>query len=144
MLNKVQIIGNVGQVEIRQSNGKKVASFSIATNENYKDKNGNKVTKVNWFRVAAFSDHYVELIEKYVKKGDRLFIEGSIQNSSYEKDGVTHYNTDIHLTGFNSQLILLTPKPKEDGDKMPEELPPEPAGDKEAEPWPGANDGIPF
>lgn len=68
MLNKVQIIGNVGQVEIRQSNGKKVASFSIATNENYKDKNGNKVTKVNWFRVAAFSDHYVELIEKYVKK----------------------------------------------------------------------------
>ena len=121
MLNKVQIIGNVGQIEIRKSNGKKVASFSIAANESYKDKDGKKIEKVNWFRVAAFSDHYVEVI---VKKGDRLFIEGSLQNSSYEKDGVTHYNTDIHLTGFNSQLIMLTPKPKEDGDKMPEELPP--------------------
>ena len=106
MGGKVQFIGNVGQVEIRQSNCRKVASFSIATNENYKDKNGNNVTKVNWFRVAAFSDHYVELIEKYVKKGDRLFIEGSLQTSSYEKDSVTHYITDINLTGFNSQLIL--------------------------------------
>ena len=124
MLNKVQIIGNVGQIEIRKSNGKKVASFSIAANESYKDKDGKKIEKVNWFRVAAFSDHYVEVIEKYVKKGDRLFIEGSLQNSSYEKDGVTHYNTDIHLTGFNSQLIMLTPKPKEDVDKLPEELPP--------------------
>lgn len=112
MLNQVSLIGNVGKVEITQSNGKEFINFTLAVNERpYTDKNGNEVNKTNWFRVAVFNEHLQKIVKEFVKKGDKLFVQGSLQNSQYtDKEGIVRYNTDIHLTAFDGRIEMLTPK----------------------------------
>lgn len=95
--NKVQLIGFIGQApEIKTlENGNKLAKFSIATNETYKDKEGKKVDNTQWHNVTAWGNT-ATLIEKYVTKGQELALEGKLQNRKYDdKNGVTHYVTDI-------------------------------------------------
>ena len=95
-LNKAMLIGNVGNdPEIRNlENGVMLATVNIATNESYTDKNGQKVDKTEWHRVV-FWRGLAQVIEKYVKKGDSIYVEGRIRNRSYEKDGITRYTTEI-------------------------------------------------
>ncbi len=95
-LNKVMLIGRLGKdPEVRAiPSGIKVASFSIATDESYKDKDGNKVEKTEWHNIVAWRG-LAEVIEKYVKKGDLIYIEGKLTTEKYEKDGVTKYATKI-------------------------------------------------
>ena len=103
-LNRVTLIGNLGQdPEITQSNGgMTIAKLSIATSDGIKDNDGN--VKTEWHRVVAFSKT-AEYIEKYVKKGSTVCVEGRIQYGKYEnKDGVTVYTTDIMC----SNLVNLT------------------------------------
>lgn len=95
-VNKVILIGNVGKdPEVRAlEGGRKVASFSLATTEAYKDKNGERVEKTEWHNIN-FWGPITEVIEKYVKKGSKLYIEGKLRTRSYEQDGVKKYATDI-------------------------------------------------
>ena len=90
-VNKVILLGRVGkEPEIRQVGDNKVANFSIATSEKFKDKAGNKVENTEWHNVV-FWGKQAELIEQYVHKGDELYIEGSIKTETYEKDGEKRY-----------------------------------------------------
>jgi single-strand DNA-binding protein len=96
-LNKVMLIGNVGaDPEIRTiPSGARVAQFSLATSRRWKDKSGQQQEKVEWHRINVW-DGLVDVVENYVKKGDRLYVEGSIEYRQYQdKDGVTKYATEI-------------------------------------------------
>lgn len=95
-VNKVILIGNVGKdPEVRaMDNGRKVANFPLATSETFKDRNGEKVERTEWHNIV-FWGPVAEVIEKYVKKGSKLFIEGKIRTRSYEQDGIKKYITEI-------------------------------------------------
>jgi single-strand DNA-binding protein len=96
-LNKVMLIGNVGtEPDIRTtSGGSKVAKFTLATNRTYNDRSGQKQEKTEWHRITAW-ERIAELIEQYVHKGDRLYVEGSIEYSQTEDEGgKPRYWTDI-------------------------------------------------
>ena len=103
--NKVQLIGNLGKDPeiITLENGSKLAKFSLATNENYKDKNGEKQSKTVWHNLIAWNKT-AELIEKYVTKGKEIAIEGKLSNKSYEdKEGQKRYLTEVIV----NELLLL-------------------------------------
>lgn len=108
-LNKVTLIGNLGKdPEVRAtSNGSRVASFSVATSRIWNDANGSKQEKTEWHRCVAWNSNFSKLadvVEKYVKKGDKVFVEGRIEYGQYQdKDGQTRYTTDIRVT----ELIML-------------------------------------
>ena len=97
MLNKVILIGNVGRdPEVRYfDNGVAKAQFSLATTETYKNKEGQRVDQTEWHNVVTWRKS-AEFVEKYVKKGDKMYVEGKIKTRSYDdKDGVKKYITEI-------------------------------------------------
>lgn len=96
-VNKVILVGNVGRdPEVRHlDKGVAVARFSLATTENYTSKTGEKVSNTEWHNVVAWRG-LAEVVEKYVKKGSQLYIEGRLRTTSYEKEGVKHYTTEIN------------------------------------------------
>lgn len=96
-VNKVILVGNVGNdPEVRyMPNGNAVANVSIATSETWKDKNtGDQQEKTEWHRVVFFN-RLAEIVEQYVKKGSKLYIEGRLQTRSWDQDGVKRYTTEI-------------------------------------------------
>ena len=104
-LNKAMLIGNVGQdPEIRTiPSGARVAQFSVATSRRWNDKSGQQQEKTEWHRIVAW-EKLVEIIERYVKKGDRIYVEGEIEYRQYQdKDGVTKYTTEIRAR----EVVLL-------------------------------------
>jgi len=113
-LNKVTLIGNVGKdPEIRAlSSGDRCANLSIATSESWKDKNtGEKREKTEWHRVVAFGDGLVRVIENYVHKGSKIYIQGALQTRKWtDNAGVEKFSTEIVLKPFNGELILLSGK----------------------------------
>lgn len=112
-VNKVILIGNIGQdPEIRtSSNGQEIATFSLATTESWKDKNtGEKKDKTEWHRIVIFSQGLVGIVKNYVKKGSKVYVEGSLHTRNYEKNGEKHYVTEIVLQNFNSTLQILDSK----------------------------------
>ena len=98
-LNKAMLIGNVGNdPEVRTiPSGGRVAQFSLATSRRWTDKNGQQQEKTEWHRIVCWDKPFnlVDIVEKYVKKGDRLYVEGEIEYRQYEKDGETKYITEI-------------------------------------------------
>ena len=110
-INKVILLGNVGGDPVIRStqDGKKIATFSLATSEKWKDKNSSEAReKTEWHRVVVFSDGLVGIIEKYIKKGTKLFVEGSLQTRKWTgNDGVEKYTTEIVLQGFNNKLEII-------------------------------------
>lgn len=121
-LNRVELIGNVGQdPEVRNLNsGNAVANLSIATSESWKDKQtGEKKERTEWHRVVVWNDGLVEVIEKYVKKGSKIYVEGQLQTRKWQdQDGNDRYSTEVVLTGFDAKLILLG-DPRGGGDRDP-------------------------
>ena len=108
-INKVILLGNVGGDPVIRStqDGKKIATFSLATSEKWKDKNGEKQEKIQWHNIVIFSEGLVNVIEKYIKKGTKLFVEGSLQTRKWTgNDGVEKYTTEIVLQGFNNKLEI--------------------------------------
>lgn len=95
-LNKVQLIGRVGNPpEVKTVGQSHVANFSLATNERWTDKQGQKQESTEWHRVVAWGKT-AELIGKYVQKGDPIYIEGKLKTEKWEdKDKVTHYTTKV-------------------------------------------------
>ena len=113
-LNKVMLIGNLGNdPEIRSmNNGGKVCTLSIATSESWKDKNtGEKREKTEWHRVVVFGDGLVRVCENYLKKGSKIFVEGSLQTRKWQdRDGNDKYTTEVVLQGFGGTLTMLDSK----------------------------------
>ena len=96
-LNKVLLIGRLGaDPEIKQMvNGKSVARLSLATSQSWKDKNtSEQQERTEWHRVVFFN-RLAEIVEQYVKKGSKLYIEGRLQTRSWEQDGIKRYTTEI-------------------------------------------------
>jgi len=112
-VNKVIIIGNVGQdPEIRQTqNGDAIANLSIATSESWKDKNtGERKEKTEWHKVSIFGKT-AEIVEKYVNKGSKLYIEGQLQTRKWtDKDGNERYTTEVVVQGYNGNMTMLDSK----------------------------------
>ena len=103
--NKVQLIGNLGNDPeiITLDSGKKLAKFSLATNEYYKDADGQKQTKTDWHNLVAWNKT-AELIENYVTKGKEIAVEGKLTTRSYEtKEGEKRYITEVVV---NEVLML--------------------------------------
>jgi len=103
--NKVQLIGNLGNDPeiITMENGNKLAKFSIATNESYKNSEGEKVTDTQWHNIVAWGK-MAEIAENYLAKGKEVMIEGKLMSRSYEtKDGEKRYITEIKC----NELLML-------------------------------------
>jgi len=106
--NKVQLIGNLGNDPeiITLDSGKKLAKFNMATNESYKNSQGEKITETQWHNLIAWNN-IAEITEKYVKKGQEIVIEGKLTSRSYEdKEGVKKYITEVVV----NELVLLGSK----------------------------------
>lgn len=110
-VNKVILVGNLGKdPEIRSfQNGGRVASFSIATSESWKDKSsGEKKEKTEWHRVSVFNEHIVGVVERYLKKGAKVYIEGQLETRKWtDKDGAEKYTTEVVLRPFRGELTML-------------------------------------
>jgi single-strand DNA-binding protein len=110
-VNKVILVGNVGQdPEVRQfQNGGQVCSFSIATSENWKDKNtGERREKTEWHRISVFNEGLIRVVQNYVKKGSKLYIEGQLETRKWQdQNGQDRYSTEVVLRGFGATLTML-------------------------------------
>ena len=110
-VNKVILIGNLGaDPEIRSfQNGGRVANLRIATSENWKDKNtGERREKTEWHSVAIFSDGLIGVVERYVKKGSKVYIEGKLQTRKWQdQSGNDRYSTEVVIQGMGGTLTML-------------------------------------
>lgn len=110
-VNKVILVGNVGNdPEVRTfGNGGKVANLSLATSESWRDRqSGEKREKTEWHRVAIFGEGLVGVVERYVKKGSKLYIEGKLQTRKWQdRDGNDKYTTEVVLQGPGSNMTML-------------------------------------
>ena len=113
-LNKVTLIGNLGRdPDVRfMPDGSKVASFSLATSDTWKDKTtGERKDKTEWHRITVFNERIVEILEKYVRKGTKLYIEGQLQTRKWtDQTGADRYTTEIVLGKFRGDMVILDPK----------------------------------
>ncbi len=110
-VNKVILVGNVGaDPEIRRTqDGRPIANLRIATSENWRDKNsGERREKTEWHTVVVFNEGLCKVVEQYIKKGAKLYIEGALQTRKWQdQSGNDRYSTEIVLQGFNSTLTML-------------------------------------
>lgn len=131
MLNKVILIGRVGKdPEFRNlDNNLTVVNFTIATSESFKNKQGEKITNTEWHNLQAWGS-LATIIEKYVKKGQLIYIEGKIKTDSWEKDNVKHYKTVISVNELKMLSGAPTEKPTENGgNTSKDDFAPEPTDD---------------
>lgn len=141
-LNKVQLIGHLGaDPELRYTEGNvPVVSFNVATNESYKDQNGNLVDRTEWHRIVAWRK-LAELLGEYLRKGSKVYLEGKLQTRQWDdKDGNKRYTTEVVV----SEFVFLDSKGSGGGERGASgpgtpPVPPEPAsgGGKE-------DDDLPF
>ncbi len=104
--NKVQLIGRLGQDPeiVNFDDGNKIAKFSLATDDSYKDKNGNKVERAYWHNIIVRGG-LVTVVENYISKGQEIAVEGKLTNRSWEdKEGKKHYTTEIVC----NELLMLS------------------------------------
>ncbi|MEL7545372.1 MAG: single-stranded DNA-binding protein [Pseudomonadota bacterium] len=110
-VNKVILVGNVGQdPEVRQfQNGGQVCNFSLATSESWKDKNtGERRDKTEWHRIAVFNEGLIRVIQSYVRKGSKLYIEGQLETRKWQdQSGADKYTTEVVLRGYGGTLTML-------------------------------------
>ena len=121
-LNQCNFIGRLGKDPEKRAmpNGDSVVNFSIACQDDYKDKQGNKVEQTEWVRVTAFRG-LADVIAQYCRKGSRVFVSGKMKTRKYEKDGQTHYATEI--MAFDMQLLGGGEEAK-GGERPPQTAPP--------------------
>ncbi len=110
-VNKVILVGNLGRdPEIRfMQSGQKLANISVATSETWKDKqSGERREKTEWHRVVIFDERLADIAEKYLKKGSKVYLEGSLQTRKWTgNDGVEKYTTEVVLQRFSGVLTML-------------------------------------
>lgn len=110
-VNKVILVGNLGaDPEIRRTqDGRPIANLRIATSESWRDKaTGERKEKTEWHRVVIFSEPLCKIVEQYLKKGAKVYIEGALQTRKWQdQSGADRYSTEVVLQGFNSVLTML-------------------------------------
>jgi len=110
-VNKVILVGNLGRdPEVRFSqNGGKIVNMSIATSESWKDKqSGERKEKTEWHRVVVFDERIADTCERYLKKGAKVYLEGSIQTRKWTgNDGIEKYTTEVVIPRFNGVMTML-------------------------------------
>ena len=110
-VNKVILLGNLGRdPEIRaMQSGNRMASFSIATSKRWKDKaTQEQKDKTSWHNIVVFGDGLVGIVEKYVKKGSKIYVEGELQTRKWQdQEGKDRYTTEVVVQGYNCNLTLL-------------------------------------
>ncbi|WP_342641635.1 single-stranded DNA-binding protein [Rhodoligotrophos ferricapiens] len=110
-VNKVILIGNLGKdPEIRHTkDGRPVASFSLATTENWRDRqSGERKERTEWHNIVIFSEGLCKVAEQYLKKGSKVYIEGQLQTRKWQdQNGNDRYTTEVVLQGFNATLTML-------------------------------------
>ena len=110
-VNKVILIGNLGKdPEIRRTQaGAPIANLTIATSENWRDKaTGERKEKTEWHNVVIFNEGLCKVVEQYLKKGAKVYVEGALQTRKWQdKEGRDRYTTEVVLQGFNSVLTML-------------------------------------
>jgi len=110
-VNKVILVGNLGKdPEIRRTqDGRPIANLRIATSETWKDRNsGERKEKTEWHSVVIFNENLCKVVEQYVKKGAKLYIEGQLQTRKWQdQQGNDRYSTEVVLQGFNGTLTML-------------------------------------
>lgn len=120
-VNKVILIGNVGaDPEIRRTqDGRPIANLRIATSESWRDRNsGERREKTEWHTVVVFNEGLCKVVEQYVKKGAKLYIEGQLQTRKWQdQNGNDRYSTEVVLQGFNSTLTMLDGRGEGGGDR---------------------------
>jgi single-strand DNA-binding protein len=110
-VNKVILIGNLGaDPEIRRTqDGRPIANLRVATSESWRDKaTGERKEKTEWHRVVIFNEPLCKVVEQYLKKGSKVYLEGALQTRKWQdQSGQDRYSTEVVLQGFNSQLTML-------------------------------------
>ncbi len=110
-VNKVILVGNLGRdPEIRfTQSGQKIANMSVATSETWRDKqSGERREKTEWHRVVVFDERLADIVEKYIKKGSKVYLEGSLQTRKWTgNDGIEKYTTEVVLQRFSGVLTML-------------------------------------
>jgi single-strand DNA-binding protein len=110
-VNKVILVGNLGKdPEIRSmQNGGRVASFSLATSETWQDRvTGERKERTEWHRIAVFNENLVSVIERFVKKGSKIYIEGQLETRKWtDQQGQERYTTEVVLRQFRGELTML-------------------------------------
>ncbi|GAB6053180.1 single-stranded DNA-binding protein [Magnetospira thiophila] len=110
-VNKVILVGNLGRdPEVRfAQNGSKIVNVSVATSESWKDKQtGDRKEKTEWHRVVIFNERLADVAEKFLRKGSKVYVEGSLQTRKWTgNDGVEKYTTEIVLDRFRGELTML-------------------------------------
>src|SRR5580692_4893500 len=110
-VNKVILVGNLGKdPEIRRTqDGRPIANLSVATSESWRDKaTGERKEKTEWHRVVIFNEGLCKIAEQYLKKGAKVYLEGSLQTRKWQdKDGADKYSTEVVLQNFNGTLVML-------------------------------------
>jgi single-strand DNA-binding protein len=110
-INKVILIGNLGaDPEIRRTqDGRPIANLRVATTDTWRDKaSGERREKTEWHRVVIFSEPLCRVVEQYLKKGSKVYLEGGLQTRKWQdQSGQDRYSTEVVLQGFNAQLVML-------------------------------------
>lgn len=110
-VNKVILVGNVGKdPETRSfSNGGQVCSFSLATSETWRDKqSGERRESTQWHNIAIFNENLIKVVDNYVKKGTKLYIEGALQTRKWQdRDGNDRWTTEVVLQRYRGELVML-------------------------------------
>ena len=118
-INKVILIGNVGQTPeiVSFQNGGRIAKLSLATSEKWKDKTtGEAKERTEWHRVVVTNDALVGIVEQYVKKGHRLYVEGQLETRKWQdQSGVDKYATEVVLRPYRGELTMLESPKRNDG-----------------------------
>lgn len=146
-INKVILVGVLGQdPEVKYlTNGNAVCNLSLATNEEWKDKQtGEKKSRTEWHRVVMFGK-VAEIAGEYCRKGSQVYIEGKLETREWEKDGVKRYTTEIKVD-MQGTMQLLGGKPADGGNAAPrqQQSRPAPQQSQQAAPPDDFEDSIPF
>jgi len=154
-VNKVILVGNLGKdPEVRRTqSGEPIVNFSVATSENWRDKNtGERKEKTEWHRVVIFNEHLAKIAEQYLRKGSKVFVEGQLATRKWtDKDGQEKYTTEIVLNRFRGELQMLDGRGEGGGDNAGFSSPPaarsegrRPSSNAPAFEPGGMDDDIPF
>ena len=109
-INKVVLVGNLGRdPEIRHTaSGSKIVHLSVATSDSWRDKNGERQEKTEWHRVVIFNSNLADFAERALKKGSKVYVEGSLQTRKFtDSNGVDKFTTEIVLGSFRGELVAL-------------------------------------
>ena len=144
-INKVILVGNIGQEpQIRtMQSGQRVASFSLATSERWRDRQtGEMKEQTEWHRVVIFNPSLVDVTERMLQKGTRLYIEGSLRTRKWQnQQGVDTFTTEVVLNPYSGQMVILTGAKSVDGSDAPMSAPAQPREEVNIE---DIADDIPF